>query len=345
MPNGAFWLFTENSNADEFRTNLEKLYETTDNLTYICGQLEEGTHKHFQGYLQLKISKPESWMKNNISKTAHFEIQYKNASSDRGRHYASKPHTPCIYDCDECKKEIEKPTAIPDTFVEYGEIREKGKGEGQGKRNDIIQLREAAKDYNRTERSIQDDDDLVVTYASHLKFFDRVRMMRRPPHLERVSVRLYVGESGAGKTSKAYSIDEDYYEVPIENGSSKWYDGYDQNKVLIFDDFAGRVDHTTLVTTLKLFDRYVRRVPIKGSHTWLRSPIVIVTSNYHPRAWYDWTSREKSYKAIMRRFTQVVVFEEPREDEFEEVEFNTRREIKDYFYDKDLWPVTYEYNQ
>lgn len=336
MSKGCFWIVVENRDAEKFRDDLQRLYETNDNITYVCGQLEKGTNLHFQSYMQLQIAKPLSWMKNVVSKTAHLELQYKTASAESGKHYASKPHEGC--DCKECILERETPTVIPDTFVEYGQIRKKGTGPGQGSRTDLIELRDKIKTGAR-ERDIVEDDDLVVTYANNLKFHDRIRMLYPPPPLENgVDVRLYVGEPGAGKTRKAYAESDDLYEVPIDNGT-KWYDGYDQHKVMLFDDFAGKVDHITLVNTLKLFDRYVRKIPVKGTHTWLRSEIVIVTSNYHPRAWYDWTTREKSYKALCRRFKSITVFEEPRDDEFEEVVIIGRKNIKDYFYDRDLWPI------
>lgn len=323
-----FWLLTENNNPDQYRAGLEVLFETSDNITYICGQLEEGTHRHFQGYIQLKIAKPISWLKNNVSKTAHFEIQFKKASAEQGRHYASKPHHDCI--CKECDAERADPTVIPDTFVEYGIIRKKGQGAGQ--RTDLLELRQAIIE-NKTERSIILDDNMVQTYARHMKFYDRVRALFPPPPLQDgVDVRLYVGSPGTGKTRKAYT-NEDLYEVPIDNGT-KWYDGYDQHKVILFDDFAGKVDHVTLVNTLKLFDRYVRKLPIKGAHTWLRSEIVIVTSNYHPRKWYEWKDREESYEALTRRFKSVTVFEHD-----EEVVYNTKEQVSEYFYDKDLWPT------
>lgn len=330
-----FWLYYENVEADKYITTLEHIFETNDNVTYICGQLEKGTHLHCQCYIQLKISKPLSWMKNNISPTASFRIQYKKASADDGRHYCSKPHEGCEKElC--CKPERENPTVIPDTFVEYGEIRDKG--EGAGRRTDLDAIITSVKE-GKNERAIMESPDTQWTYANYPAFFNRARMLYRPPPIEGgVDLRLYVGESGAGKTRKAFSIDPDYYDVPVSNGTL-WFDGYDQNKVLIFDDFAGKVDRVTLVSTLKLFDRYVRAIPFKGGFTWLRSPIVVVTSNYHPRYWYAWKDREKSYKAMCRRFRSVTVFEEPRDDEYEEIVFNTRQEIRDYFYDRDQWPT------
>lgn len=344
MPRGTqscFWLFTENDQPETFREAIQRLEQSEENITYICGQLERGTHLHFQGYLQLKVAKAVSWLKNNISPTAHFEVQYKDAPADRGRHYASKPHIPCEYDCDECRKEIANPTKIPDTFVEYGTIRKKG--EGAGKRTDLDGLVKAIKE-GQTQRQIIENPELNHTFANHMQYHDRVKMLYRPPNLESVDVRLYVGVTGAGKTILAMGEDEDFYDVPINNGTL-WFDGYDQNKVIIFDDFAGKVDHQTLVSTLKLFDRYARRIPIKGSFTWLRSPIVIVTSNLHPRFWYDWKEREKSYAALRRRFKKVIVFEEPQDEVFHQEILETEEDIERYFYDKDQWPTEPEPQQ
>lgn len=306
-----FWVFTENNNPDDFWAALGDIYEThSAHISYICGQLEEASHRHFQGYVQLKRAQALSWVKSNISKTAHFEKQ--RGTNGEAREY--------------CRKEDD--TTIPHTFVEYGSFKE-GRA-GRGARNDIHALRDAVKK-GKSQREIIEDDAMVETFANHMRFHDRVRMLYKPPaHPDGVRVVLYVGAPGTGKTRRAYEEYPDLFEIPISNGTI-WLDGYDQHKQVLFDDFMGKGSKMTLDNTLKYFDRYVRAVPVKGTHTWYCPQVIVVTSNYHPRHWYEWKNREESWKALSRRFTEIWYFPEGSEPE---EQYND-----EYLENREYWPV------
>lgn len=304
-----FWCFTQNDNPESFHRDMSRLTDTE--VLYVCGQLERAStgQLHVQGYVQLRVSKMLSWVRNNISDTAHWEIQ--RGSNSQARDY--------------CKKEDE--TSISGTFTEFGEFNP-GRG-GQGARNDFSRLVEAVKE-EKTQREIIEDESLINTYARYLKFHDRIRSLYKPKQREEgVRVILHVGEPGTGKTRKAVDAYPDLFEIPISNGTL-WLDGYDNQPVVLFDDFLGAGSKMTLDNTLKFFDRYVRCVPIKGAYLWWKPEIIYVTSNYHPRHWYDFKSREASYKALARRFDEVWCFTESGEPEEQIVE--------DYFYDRDQWP-------
>lgn len=306
-----YWCFTENNDAANYISNLNDLFERSNShIQYICGQLEEGEHLHVQGYVQLKRSRPLSWVKNNISATAHFEIQ--RGTCEQARDY--------------CRKEDH--TTRAGSFVEFGDFQA-GKG-GRGARNDIHQLRDAVKE-GKTQREIIEDDNLVVTFANHMRFHDRVRTLYKPPPRENgVRIILYVGAPGTGKTRRAYEEYPDLFEIPISNGTM-WLDGFDDNKNVLFDDFMGKGSKIGLDNTLKFFDRYVRAVPFKGGYAWYRPEVIIITSNYHPRHWYDWSQREDSWKALKRRFTEIWYFPEGSDPEEQD---NER-----YLEDHDYWPV------
>lgn len=308
-----FWLFTENSDAKDFWEKVGDIYESNQtHIQYICGQLEQGTHLHFQGCLSLKRAQARSWLKNNVSATASFRIM--NGTMQENKDYCSK----------------QDGTELPHTFIEFGTFREKG--EKAGLRNDLIALREAVKE-GKTQREIIDDDDSIKTFARFIKFHDRLRVLYKPkPRENGVHVSLYVGDPGTGKTRRAYQEYPNIYEIPISNGTM-WMDGYDDQPEVLFDDFMGKGSKMGLDNTLKFLDRYVRSVPFKGGYAWYRPEKIIVTSNFHPRSWYDWKNREISYAALARRIHRVIVF-----DNGEEVEL----EPNEYFYDRDLWPQEYE---
>lgn len=312
MSSSKYWCFTLNDNPVSFSDRLVTLFEEKKtHVDYICGQLEVAStgQRHFQGYIQLKRSQKLSWVRNHISDSAHWEIM--RGTSDQARAY--------------CMKED---SAEPDSFREAGRFKP-GVG-GKGARNDLHALRDAIRK-GKNQRDIIIDDELVPTFANYLKFADRVRTLFPPkPREEGVLVELYVGKPGTGKTRKAYEENADLFEIPISNGTL-WLDGYDDQPTVLFDDFMGAGSKMSLDNTLKFLDRYVRKVPVKGSHVWYRPKKIIVTSNYHPRAWYKWEDREESYAALARRFHKVLTFEigqDPVEEDRES-----------YFTDQELWPV------
>lgn len=305
MSRSKFWCFTENNNPDSFRGALG----LKEGIKFICGQLEIAStgQRHFQGYVQLTVSKPLSWVRNNISDTAHWEISRGSSTSAR----------------DYCKKVDE--TTVPDTYVEFGEFTiTDGR---RGARTDINAYRDAIVG-GATKRTLIETQPLEM--AKYDRFYHTVRSVFKPKRVRETEFKvvLYYGDPGTGKTRKAYEDFPDLYEVPVSNGPL-WMDGYDNHEVVLIDDFMGRGSKMSLDNTLKLLDRYVRQVPIKGGHTWWMPETIIVTTNYHPRAWYKWDNRESSFAALARRFHEVYVFED--EDQI-------AQDPEEFFYDRDLWP-------
>lgn len=309
-----YWCFTVNMTPRTFARKLSDVYASLNTkIAYICGQLEIAStgHEHFQGYVQLNRSNRLSWVRNNICNHAHWEIQ--RGTNEQARDY-----------CTPDKVETER-TWIPDTFVEFGKFIP-GKN-GKGARNDIAQYRDLIVG-GASKRELIDSHPLML--AKYDRFYHTVRSVSKPTRvIDDFAVFLYVGDPGTGKTRKAYDEYPDLFEVPVSNGPL-WMDGYDNHRVVLFDDFCGRGSKMSLDNVLKLFDRYIRQVPIKGGHTWWLPEIVIVTSNYHPRAWYNWKDREVSYRALARRFSEVWTFsygQDPVEEDPHE-----------YFMDRELWP-------
>lgn len=324
-PKSKFWCFTENANASTFRNTLESIWDVLKDggVNYICGQLEQGEHLHFQGYLQLKASRALSTVRNLVSNTAHWEIQ--RGTNLEAQHYTKKPVDECS--CKHCIEERAHPTAVPDTWLEFGTFS--AGYMGAGARNDIHNLREAVKS-GMSQREIIENDGLVETFAEHMRFHDRCRSLYAPKRKrDNWKVSLYYGEPRSGKTLKAMTENPDLFEIPISNGTM-WLDGYDGHEVVLFDDFAGRASKLTLDNTLKFFDRYVRKVPVKGTHAWYMPEHIIVTTNLHPRAWFSWTNREEHWEALRMRFTEVLVFHRGEEPESMNVE--------EFMLDHDLWP-------
>lgn len=128
---------------------------------------------------------------------------------------------------------------------------------------------------------------------------------RIPPKMREVKVSIYYGPTGTGKTFKAFMENKEVYK---KNPNDKWWNGYNGQPVAIWDDFEGsrEVPVTTLLTWA---DVYQCQAEVKGGYVWLSYNELIITTNVHPRHWYEW--KNPHYKAFQRRVQEVVIFKEP----------------------------------
>lgn len=301
------WCFTVNDNAQVWADGLmELIYNNeSDHIRYVCGQLEiapDTGNLHFQGYLQMRHQCRLSWLKAHVHNTAHWEPQIASVNDD-ARNYCSKEET-----------------RAPDVeFIEFGDYCKNERA-----RADLVPFKNAIKE-GMTQRQLA--EEFTTEYIRYHRAADRLSSLYAPERPE-VNIKLYYGEPGTGKTRLAME-DPDHYVIPI--GKGLWLDGYDKQDTLILDDFSGSLSSTGLTDTLRLLDRYLLRVPVKGSFTWITASTVIVTTNIHPFRWYKWKTRANQYEALYRRFTEVWFF--PRNSPPEE------QDIVEFFYDNDMiWP-------
>lgn len=279
--NRTHWVFTLNNPTETTDAFITRLNET-GRVRYLIFQLEEGENgtPHWQGYLELIRSHRLTWVRNHISNTAHWEPR--RGSRLQARDYARKEDT-----------RVSGPW-------ESGEWREAG----QGNRSDLTEFRLAIQSGKRKRELMDEGYDIQI--AKFPKFYQTVRGLTRPKREDEsfAGVVLLFGYPGTGKTRYVIENYPDYWECGISNGTM-WYDGYDLHNVVLFDDFCGKMSKMPLCVLLKLFDRYVRSAPVKGDFTWWRPNIIFVTTNIHPRLWYDWENRESQWPALTRRIEHV----------------------------------------
>ena len=258
-------------------------------VLYLICQLERGESgtPHMQGYVQLLRAQPLTWVKNRISKTAHWEIMRAH-DTDQARDY--------------CRKE-ESRIGGPWEFGRYHKSDKTARG-GRTKRSDIELFRDAIRS-GTCEETLW--DNFPVQMARFPQMYARLRVItkeRDPP-----TVCLLYGDTGTGKTRCFFERSSDsWYVTPINNGTF-WLDGYKDQEWVLFDDFSGQMQ---LVQLLRLLDRYPILVPIKGSHTSFQcAKYIYITTNIHPYNWYKWEGRQGQYDALSRRFTHVWDFNIP----------------------------------
>lgn len=172
----------------------------------------------------------------------------------------------------------------------------------QGKRTDLQRAIEIGK-----EGGIQAIKEQLPT--SFVMYNRGLRdLFREQPRQTGVApeVVLLFGPPDCGKTRTFYELEPRGVALPSTDGY--WFDGYDGHPAVLVDDFAGRSSHWTLPNTLRILDRYVINVPVKGGFVVWKPKRLYVTSNIHPLAWYDWSERQVQYPALKRRFTLLKWF-------------------------------------
>ena len=143
-------------------------------------------------------------------------------------------------------------------------------------------------------------------YASqHLKWIDRQHQVYAPQRNWAPLVYWFWGESGSDKSRLAKSICTSCYFKPPDN---RWFDGYDQHEVIVFNDF--RKSTFTFSYLLDLIDRYPFHVEIKGAVVSMVAKAMIFTcSKPHEELWAEIAgSANENLLQLTRRITKEIKF-------------------------------------
>lgn len=234
---------------------------------------------HFQGYLEFKKPIRVPALRNLFQ--AHWDKR--KGKREQARDY--------------CMKEDSReagPWEFGDPWI--------AKVGSQGKRTDLDDACGMVKE-GRSDREVA--EAFPAAFAKYSKGLQALRTALSYARSEAPEVYICYGPPGCGKSvlARSGSDESEIWVDPI--GAGTWFDGYCGQPVAIFDDFDGSMSHYRLKDWLRVTDRYGLRVPIKGSFVLWAPREIWVTSNYHPRRWWDWSQREAQYPALQRRVTRV----------------------------------------
>lgn len=236
---------------------------------------------HWQGYAEFKSAK--------TIKAAQKALQIGDSHMDKRRGTPSQAAEYCMKD---------------GKYKEFGE-RKPDLKEGQGKRNDIIALRDAAQ--AAVSVSELHRDDIVECYASHMKFAKEIMYYakkQRTATWRNVAVEIYWGDTRTGKTRKVMDMGGVFKWTPCD---PIWFDGYDGEKILLIDEFYGQ---TRCNVMLELLEGHQCRLPVKGGFTFAEWDRVFITSNTDPKDWYPNVPAEVR-AAFHARVSKVTHFANP----------------------------------
>lgn len=193
-----------------------------------------------------------------------------------------------------CRKED---TRVIGPF-EFGEF-----SGGQGHRSDLVSVIGAIREGYSRKRLFE---EFPGTYVKYHKGLDAVRDVLQAPEqvYHRRDVYLYIGGTGVGKTRFAYASHPGLCRLPAASETSPWFDGYDGQEEVLFDDYGGKSVFCYRFM-LQLLDGYPMLVPIKGGFKHWNPKVIVITSNETPEMWY---SSVADISHLQRRITHILRF-------------------------------------
>lgn len=181
-------------------------------------------------------------------------------------------------------------------WTEFGEPRK------QGNRSDLHTIHEMIQ---HGCRDIEICEEYPASYFRYYRSFAHVRQLysrQNNATFVPVEVAVFWGEAGSGKTKRAHDENPGLYTVT----DPTWWNGYDGQECILFDDFYGDINYSYF---LRLLDGYKFQLPIKGGYTWKNWSKVVITSNKPPELWFP----TGMTAALKRRISVCVEFPDASE--------------------------------
>jgi len=261
------------------------------NPTYLAFQKEIGEQgtPHYQGYIELPKQTRFNQLHQGVPDGETIWFAQRRGTAQQASDYATKADSRAA-----------SADAGPHVFGELSRS-------ARGKRTDLLEFRDAILSGSTARTLVQ---EYPKEFARYGRFYDRLSALCEPallPGDRPVQVILLHGDTGVGKSRHVYDKhwrSGELYVIPVDN-SGFWVDGYDGHAYALLDDFAGAASKLTLAALLRILDRYPTRVPVKGGFVWWKPRKIYITTNVHPKLWYDYSSREEQYNALFRRFSKV----------------------------------------
>lgn len=252
------WMFTINNPTEVAGENL---FPTAEFLVYQHEKGAEGT-EHYQGLACFNQQKRFSAMK-KLHGTAHWEVMKKSLDV-------------CIKYC------TKEDTRVAGPWT-YGD-KPKDKGEAQAEQWEQIRDDLREKGFKTTIKEMAETKPGLVVRCRRGIYELWAAMQPQKRDFLTKSTVLY-GDPGCGKSTYVRKqCGDDLYVIQRgRSGEIPWFDGYEGQTNVLFDDFYGQVPYAWL---LRLLDAGDLRVEVKGSSLAFISKHVWFTSNNEPKDWY-----------------------------------------------------------
>lgn len=184
-----------------------------------------------------------------------------------------------------------------------GKYWEKGDPPSQGMRSDLIFYKNAIQKGMKVENILISEPDKYHQYGRTLNKLEDITM-RKKWRTEMTKGIWYYGETGVGKSHKAFEnyTPETHYVLPNDNG---WWDAYTQQDTVIINDFRGEIPYNFL---LQIVDKWPLCVKRRNREPMpFISKTVIITSSLPPELIYKNRNEEDRIEQLLRRFDIIKI--------------------------------------
>jgi hypothetical protein len=262
---------------------------TENNIDYACGSYEIGENgtPHYHIYIErenrMRFDQVKKWYP-----TAHIDYPLGTAQENRdyvfkiGKHEGTEKAT----------------TNDPNSHWEIGTMIVSD----QGKRNDITKAIQMIEDgYSNLDiiRAIPS----MFTHPQYLNSYRQNYLIKTVGQNERenLSVMYIYGPTGVGKTTWVYKTYgyENVYRINSDDKNA--FDNYQEEPVLLIDEFNSSIKFQEL---LQILDKFPHQVGARYTNKWLCATTIIILSNKSIMEMYPNVQKENPelFPALLRRF-------------------------------------------
>jgi hypothetical protein len=147
--------------------------------------------------------------------------------------------------------------------------------------------------------------EFPTTYVRYHGGFGALLRDTNEPQRSRPKVYWLFGPTGTGKTK--FVVDRcGLQNVYISSNGLRWFDGYNNQQNVLFDDF--RSSHIEFSYLLRLLDGYPVRVEVKGSSRQFNAKGIYITCPDHPKRMFDWDLLGEDPIQLYRRIYKILEF-------------------------------------
>lgn len=152
-------------------------------------------------------------------------------------------------------------------------------GRRQGSRTDIALLKESVQSGKPLLDIWDRHFDTMLRYDRAIGRYRHLLIQSKPRFVNNFEIEIYCGASGKGKTHTAFMT----YPDAFWKRQDTWWDSYDGQKVIVWDEFRGNYPFHEL---LRVLDKYPISTNSKGGAYYLQHEKIVFTTNFEPKDWY-----------------------------------------------------------
>lgn len=226
-----------------------------DVMTYMVFQQElspETKRLHWQGYVEFSKQVGLKYIKEALGEC---HIEPRRGTAKQAAEY--------------CKKQESR---VQGPF-EHGTIS------SPGRRSDMEEIHQMVKEHKSIREIYDSFPSQAVRYGRGIR--DLQAVLHPPVVRPRPQIYILVGPPGSGKSRWAATNFPDAYWA--KDTPQAWFDGYDGQDTVIFDEFDANIPRTVM---LQILDYVPLRMPIKGGYVTLNANKFVFTSNRPVDQWY-----------------------------------------------------------